>query len=67
MLTITLPAALRPLAHSHQTFYYDLLFQASVAATQLLACDPRFVNGKIGMLGILHTLRLAQGRPGRET
>jgi len=55
MLTFTLPAALRPVARSHQTLFYDLLFQASAAATQLLAHDPRFVGGQIGMLGILHT------------
>jgi len=55
MLTFTLPAALRPLARSHQTLFYNLLFQASAAATQLLARDPRFVGGQIGMLGILHT------------
>jgi len=45
MLAITLPAVLRPLARSHQTLFYNLLFQASVAATQLLARDPRFVGG----------------------
>jgi hypothetical protein len=55
LLTFTLPAALRPLARSHQTLFYHLLFQASAAAAQLLARDPRFVGGQIGMMGILHT------------
>ena len=55
MLTFTLPAALRPLARSHQTLVYDLLFRASAAATQLLAQDPRFVGGQLGLIGILHT------------
>jgi hypothetical protein len=55
MLTFTLPAALRPIARSHQTLIYDLLFRASAAATQLLAHDPRFVGGQLGLIGILHT------------
>jgi hypothetical protein len=55
MLTFTLPAALRPLARSHQTRVYDLLFRASATATQLLAQDPRFVGGQLGLIGILHT------------
>jgi hypothetical protein len=55
MLTFTLPAALRPVARSHQTLVYDLLFQASAAATQHLAQDPRFVGGQLGLIGVLHT------------
>jgi hypothetical protein len=55
MLTFTLPAALRPLARSHQTPVYDWLFRASAAATQHLAQDPRFVGGQLGLIGILHT------------
>ena len=55
MLTFTIPAALRPLARSHQTLVYDLLFQASAAATQQLAQDPRFFGGQLGLIGILHT------------
>jgi hypothetical protein len=55
MLTFTIPAALRPLARSHQALVYDLLFRASAAATQLLAQDSRFVGGQLGLIGILHT------------
>ena len=55
MLTFTIPAALRPLARSHQVLIYDLLFQVSAAATQLLAQDPRFVGGQLGLVGVLHT------------
>ncbi len=55
MLTFTLPAELRELARRHQKLFYNLLFRASAAATQQLALDPRFVGGKIGMVGILHT------------
>lgn len=55
MLTFTLPEELRMLARSHQKTFYNLLFRASAAATQELARDPRFVGGKIGMIGVLHT------------
>ena len=55
LLTFTLPAALRPLACGNQRLLYDLLFRSAAAATQILAQDPRFVGGKIGMVGVLHT------------
>lgn len=55
MLTFTLPAGLRQLARRHQKRIYHLLFQASAAAAQKLARDPRFVGGQIGMVGVLHT------------
>jgi hypothetical protein len=55
MLTFTIPAALRPVARSHQALVYDLLFRASAAATQYLARDTRFVGGQLGLIGILHT------------
>ena len=55
MLTFTLPEELRRVARSHQKCFYNLLFRASAAAAQELARDPRFVGGKIGMVGVLHT------------
>ncbi len=55
LLTFTLPGSLRQAARSHQALFYDLLFRASASATQLLAQDPRFLGGQIGMLGVLHT------------
>lgn len=55
MLTFTLPAPLRPVARSHQTPLYDLLFRTSVSATQHLAADPHFVGGQLGLVGVLHT------------
>jgi len=55
LLTFTLPAALRPLARSQQKFIYNLLFQASAAAIQQLAQDPRLLDGSVGMVGVLHT------------
>jgi hypothetical protein len=55
MVTFTLPEGWRALARSHQRQVYDLLFQASAAALQELALDPRFVGGQIGLLGVLQT------------
>jgi hypothetical protein len=55
MVTFTLPAELKQLARSHQKSLYNLLFRTSAAALQELAQDPRFVGGRIGMVGVLHT------------
>lgn len=55
LATFTLPAGLRPLARSHQKLFYRLLFQTAAAALQKLALDPRFVGGRIGLIGVLHT------------
>jgi hypothetical protein len=55
LLTFTLPEGLRGIARRNQNAIYNLLFRASAAATQQLAGDPRFVGGRIGMIGVLHT------------
>jgi Putative transposase/Transposase zinc-binding domain len=55
MVTFTLPAALHPVARSYQKLVYDRLFRTAAAALQQLTQDPRFVGGKIGMVGILQT------------
>jgi hypothetical protein len=55
LVTFTLPAELRALARSHQKTIYNLLFRASAAALMQLAQDPRFVGGRLGMVGVLHT------------
>ena len=55
LLTFTLPEAMRGVARRNQKTIYNLLFRASAAATQQLARDPRFVGGRIGMIGVLHT------------
>jgi hypothetical protein len=55
LLTFTLPAGLREFARRHSHLIYDLLFRLSAEATQLLAQDPRFVGGQVGMVGVLHT------------
>jgi Putative transposase/Transposase zinc-binding domain len=55
MVTFTLPAELRALTRSHQKTLYNILFRASAKALQELATDPRFIGGRIGMVGVLHT------------
>ena len=55
MLTFTLPSEFRRVARSHQKIFYHLLFRTSADAVQKLAQDPRFVGGRMGMVGVLHT------------
>ena len=55
MVTVTLPEELRAVARSNQKIVYNILFRASSQALQKLALDPRFVGGRIGMVGVLHT------------
>jgi hypothetical protein len=55
LVTFTLPEELRPLARAHQKLVYNILFRASSEALQELALDRRFIGGRIGMLGVLHT------------
>lgn len=55
LLTFTLPAELRILASRNQKLFYDTLFRASAQATQILARDPRFIGGQVGLVGVLHT------------
>jgi hypothetical protein len=55
MVTFTLPDELRALARSNQKLIYNLLFRASSAALLQLAQDSRFVGGRLGMVGVLHT------------
>jgi putative transposase/transposase-like zinc-binding protein len=55
MVTFTLPEELRGMARSNQKTVYNILFRASSQALQKLALDPRFIGGRIGMVGVLHT------------
>jgi len=55
LVTFTLPAELRALARSHQKLLYHLLFRASSAALLKLAQDPRFLGGRVGLVGVLQT------------
>lgn len=55
LLTFTLPQELRSLALAHQKKLYGLLMHSAAAALQKLAADPRYVGGRLGFLGVLHT------------
>jgi hypothetical protein len=55
LVTFTLPEELREIARRNQKTIYNLLFRSSSAAAQKLAMDARFVGGRIGMIGVLHT------------
>lgn len=55
LLTFTVPDTLRDVIRAHQKQLFNLLFRTSAAATQQLAADPKWVGGKIGMVGVLHT------------
>lgn len=55
MATFTVPEQLRQLMRSNQKIMYNILFGASAQALQTLAQDKRFVGGKLGMVGVLHT------------
>lgn len=67
LLTFTLPEALHPIARSHQRLIYDLPFRASAETVQQLGQAERWIGGQMGMMGVLHTLRQAQGRLGVAT
>lgn len=54
-LTFTIPAQLRIFASRNQKLFYNTLFRASAQATQILARDPRFIGGQVGLVGVLHT------------
>ena len=55
LVTFTLPEELRRVVRSNQKTLYSILFRASSEALQKLARDERFVGGRVGMVGVLHT------------
>jgi len=55
LVTFTLPEEFRRVARSNQKTVYNILFRASSEALQNLALDERFVGGRVGMVGVLHT------------
>jgi hypothetical protein len=55
LITVTLPAALRPLAFGHQAVVYGALMRCAAAALQALAVDPQFVGTSLGCIAVLHT------------
>jgi len=55
MVTFTIPAELRAIARSDQKLFYSILFNASSKTMEKLSLDPKYVGGKLGYIGILHT------------
>ena len=55
LVTFMLPEELRRVARSNQKTVYSILFRASSEALAKLAWDERFVGGRVGMVGVLHT------------
>jgi len=55
MATFTLPEGLRCVSRSNQKTVYTIFFHASAQALQKLALDPKYLGGKIGMVGVLQT------------
>lgn len=57
MATFTLPSELRKLCRREPAKVYDALLSAAAEALKTLALDRRFLGGKIGTMGLLHTWR----------
>ena len=55
LLTFTLPHQLRAIARSHQELVYATLLREAAAAVQMLADDPTWVGGTLGIMAVLHT------------
>jgi len=55
MVTFTIPEELRNLARSNQKLFYSTLFKTSSQTMEKLSLDKKYVGGKFGMIGILHT------------
>lgn len=55
LVTFTLPHTLNRVMRSNQKRMYDLLFKTSAEALKPLALNPKWLGGKIGMVGALHT------------
>jgi len=55
LIGFTLPEELRPFARSNQKLFYKLLFSESWRALSKLALNPKWLGGRIGALGVLHT------------
>ena len=55
LVTFTIPSELRSLAYHHQRSIFDALFRASAESLRELAANPRYLDGTIGMTGVLHT------------
>ena len=55
LVTFTVPAQLRKTIADNQRSAFEALFQASRETLEELAANGRYLGGKIGMTGVLHT------------
>lgn len=55
LATFTIPEHLKPIFRKHPKTGYHVLFQSAAKSLKKLALDKRFIGGKIGMIGVLHT------------
>ncbi|MBF0548889.1 MAG: transposase zinc-binding domain-containing protein, partial [Candidatus Riflebacteria bacterium] len=55
LVTFTIPSILRPFAWKSQKIFFDSMFKASSETLKELARNERFLGGKIGTTGVLHT------------
>ena len=55
MVTFTLPEELRQPARRNQKLFYRLLFKCSAETIEELSANEKYIGGKAGSLGILHT------------
>lgn len=55
MVTFTLPEELRQPARGNQKLFYRLLFKCSAQSIETLSTNPKYIGGKAGYLGVLHT------------
>src|SRR5215472_836164 len=53
-VTVTVPEELRAALRRHQIDGYGALIKAAAAAIIVLARDPRWVGGTVGVLAVLH-------------
>jgi hypothetical protein len=54
-VVFTIPDALHDLALQNKSTVYNLMFQASAAALQSIASDPKHLGANIGFFSVLHT------------
>jgi len=55
MGTFTLPEETRRLVRTHQRKLYPAFFQASSETLLEIGADPKYIGGRLGLLGVLHT------------
>ncbi|WP_136805846.1 IS91 family transposase [Desulfosediminicola flagellatus] len=54
-VVFTLPAGLFPFGIYNKKLIYNLLFDAAASTLKQFGADPKWLGGKIGFFGILHT------------